>query len=84
MSSMTMHGIEPDLDRCLREAAAEKGLSLNQTLKKLLSSSVGLDGSTVDRRKDYMEFFGVWSKEDEAEFNAAVSSCNQVDPEDWA
>lgn len=84
MSSMTMHGIEPDLDRRLREEAAAKGLSLNQTLKKLLSSSVGLDGVAMDYRKDYMEFFGVWSEADEAAFNAAVSSCNQIDPEDWA
>ncbi|MCK5676301.1 MAG: hypothetical protein KAH99_04730 [Verrucomicrobia bacterium] len=83
MSSMTMHGIAPDLDRRLREEAATKGVSLNQTLKKLLSSSVGLDDVAVDHRKDYMEFFGVWSREDEAAFNAAASSCSQVDPEDW-
>jgi len=37
-----------------------------------------------DHRQDYMDFFGVWKKEDSAEFNAAVSSCNSVDPEDWA
>lgn len=83
MSSMTMHGITPDLDRRLREEAAEKGLSLNQTLKKLLSSSVGLEGAAVDHRNDYAEFFGAWSKEDEAVFNAAVFSCSQVDSEDW-
>ena len=83
MSSMTMHGIAPDLDRRLREEAAEKGLSLNQTLKKLLASSVGLGSAAVDYRQDYAEFFGVWSKEDEAVFNAAVSSCNRIDPEDW-
>ena len=84
MSSMTMHGIVPELDRRLREEAAEKGLSLNQTLKKLLSSSVGLESAPVDHRKDYADFFGVWSKEDEAGFNAAVSSFNRIDPEDWA
>jgi hypothetical protein len=83
MSSMTMHGIDPDLDRRLREEAANKGLSLNQTLKKLLSASVQLDGSATDHRKEYMEFFGVWSKEDAAAFTAATSDFDQIDPEDW-
>jgi hypothetical protein len=83
MSSMTMHGIEPDLDRRLREEAAAKGLSLNQTLKKLLSASVCLEGSSTDHRKEYEEFFGVWSKEDAAAFTATTSDFDRVDPEDW-
>jgi hypothetical protein len=80
---MTMHGIDPDLDRRLREEAAAKGLSLNQTLKKLLSASVGLDGAATDHRKDYMEFFGVWTEEDATVFKTATSDLDQIDPEDW-
>ena len=84
MSSMTMHGINPDLDRRLRDEAAVLGLSLNQTLKKILSSAVGLETVKPDHRQDYVEFCGIWSEKDEAEFNSAISSCNQIDPEDWS
>ncbi len=84
MSSMTIHGIEPVLDLRLREEASALGLSLNQTLKKILSKAIGLEDVAKDHRQDYMDFFGVWKKEDEAEFNAAVLSCSSVDPEDWA
>jgi len=84
MSSMTMHGVETVLDQRLREEASSLGLSLNQTLKKLLSKSVGLDRAVTNHRHDYAEFFGVWTKEDEADFNESISSCRQVDPEDWA
>ena len=83
MSSMTLHGIEPVLDVRLRKEAEIRGLSLNQTLKNLLSKSVGLEKVVTDYRQDYMEFFGAWTKEDEQEFDASTSSCRQVDPEDW-
>lgn len=83
MSSMTMHGIDPDLDRRLREKAAAEGTSLNQTLKKLLAASVGLDGTATDHRKDYEEFSGVWTEEDAKAFKAAASEFEQIDPEDW-
>lgn len=83
MSSMTMHGIAPELDRRLREEAAEKGLSLNQTLQKLLAASVGLDKAQTDRSKDFVEFFGVWSEEEGAEFDAATADFDRIDPEDW-
>jgi hypothetical protein len=80
---MTMHGIKPELDRRLREEAADKGLSLNQTLQKLLASSLGLDSPRTDHRKDFLEFFGAWSDQDAVEFNAAVSEFGRVDPEEW-
>ena len=83
MSSMTMHGIAPDLDRRLREEAATKGVSLNQTLQKLLAASVGLDKMPVDHSKDFLEFFGVWSEEEAAEFDAATADFERIDPEDW-
>ncbi len=83
MSSMTMHGIAPDLDRRLREEAATKGLSLNQTLQKLLSASVGIDKAQTDHSKDFIEFFGVWSEEESAEFKAATADFDRIDPKDW-
>ena len=83
MSSMTMHGIEAQLDRRLREEAAATGLSLNQTLKKMLASAVGLNGQPVDHRKDYLEFFGSWSDDDVAAFNTATEDLNLVEPRDW-
>ena len=83
MSSMTMHGVAPDLDRRLREEAAAKGLSLNQTLKKLLATSVGLDKMPADRGKDFLEFFGVWSDVEAAEFDAATADFERIDPEEW-
>ena len=83
MSSMTMHGIGSELDRRLREEAANQGLSLNQTLQKLLSASVGLDKAQADRSKDFVEFFGVWSEEEAAEFDAATADFDRIDPEDW-
>lgn len=83
MSSMTMHGIAPDLDRRLREEAAAKGLSLNQTLQKLLSASVGIDKAQTDHSKDFIEFFGVWSEEEAAEFEAATADFDRIDPKDW-
>jgi len=37
MSSITIHGLDEDLNKCIRDKAKDKGLSINKTLKEILS-----------------------------------------------
>ncbi len=85
MKSITIHGLEDRLSERLREKAQEQGLSLNRTIKKLLAESLGLEEPpSRDRRQQFLDLFGIWTKEEAEEFNKSLQETRRLDPEDWA
>ena len=84
MRSITIHGLDEGLDKCIRDKAKEKGLSINKTLKEILNQSIGLsDSSPPDHRKEFIDLWGKWSADDVAKFNEKLSACESVDQSDW-
>lgn len=84
MKSITIHNLDEELDRSLRKEAREHGLSLNKTVKNLLRASLGLSKKTLeDRKKDFADVFGVWSKKEAEEFEARIKDFEKIDKEDW-
>jgi hypothetical protein len=41
------------------------------------------DKKVIDHRDDYLEFFGVWSKEDLQEFHKNIKDLESIDLRDW-
>lgn len=84
MKSITIHGLEPDLASRLEQRAREGGTSLNKTIKRLLASALGLspEGKT-DRRRNFEDLCGGWSKGEAEAFGGAIRDFERVDPEDW-
>jgi len=82
MSSITIHEIDPVLDRRLSSMAKERGKSKNLLIKDLLASALGLSvqGRYAD---DYRGFCGLWTREEADEFESAVADNAVVDPSDW-
>jgi hypothetical protein len=82
MSSITIHEIDPVLDRRLSSVAKERGKSKNLLVKELLASALGLavQGKYTD---DYREFCGLWTREEAEQFESAVVDNAVVDPSDW-
>lgn len=84
MKSITIHGLEDPLDARIREKASRQGLSLNKTIKQLLSESLGLEPSKPgDYRETFADLCGVWTREEAAVFNHSIEDLSKVDPEDW-
>jgi len=79
MGSITIHAIEPELDRKLSDEARERGTSKNALVKQLLARSLG-----VDQGASFRDFCGLWNEAERAEFEAASSEARVVDPGDWA
>ena len=79
----TLRDVPVQVDRRLREAAVEYGLSLNQTVLKILNRGLGLDKKPVKRR----DLSGLASSLSDAEAKVleemAVAQ-RQVNPKDWA
>lgn len=84
MKSISIHGLDDQLNQKIIEQARRKGLSLNKTIKALLEEALGLNtAGTKDHRDDFIEFLGVWRDEDVREFELATKDFQQIDPEDW-
>ena len=86
MSTLTVHALDPVTEKRIRVKARKEKKSINQTLKELLSGSVGV--SAPPRSEDhscaeFKEFYGIWSDKDLREFNKAISDFERVDEKDW-
>ncbi len=84
MSSLTLHNIDEDLARLIKERAQQEGLSLNRTIKKLLAQALGMVQPDKQRhRNEFAEFCGMWSHEEFEEFQRATADQRAIDPQDW-
>ena len=80
MKSITIHGMDDEMDRQIREKATAEGKSLNNTIKGLLKQALG---GRRSRREEFADLFGCWSAADLAEFEEATKDLRQIDPDDW-
>ena len=85
MKSLTIHGIDDVLDRKLKIRSIKGRLSLNKTIKNLLSESLGVSGrkSEPDHSDDFTGFLGKWSKNDVAQQNKSLEYSRSVNMEEW-
>jgi hypothetical protein len=64
MKSITIHGLDDDLDEQIRHKAEAAGLSLNKTIKLLVREALGMADPCPDRRQDFQDLFGAWTAAD--------------------
>jgi plasmid stability protein len=84
VKSITIHNLDDSLEAMIEEKAREQGLSLNKTVKMLLSRALGLEpGGNGGRKADFAEFSGVWSEADRKEFDKKTQDLRKVDSRDW-
>jgi len=85
MKSITIHGLEPDLDAKIRRRARKEQKSLNKTIKELLAESLGIRQANLSGHRDeFMDLFGVWNQADKEEMDALLRDFNVGDQEDWS
>lgn len=84
MRSMTIHGIDKQLEDLIKAKAESEGLSLNKTIKNLLETSLGIKPQPKQKNlHEFKEFCGVWGKEDLDSFEEQTSDMRTVDQDDW-
>ncbi len=84
MSTLTIHALDPAVERRIRLKARREGWSLNRTIKSMLADST--DGRTIgqdDHRGDFAEFCGIWSEGQAREVENALADCEVVNEADW-
>ena len=83
MKTISIHGVDKDLDRKIREKAEEYGLSVNRTLKKLIGDSVGAPGAGIKPRHDFDDLCGALAKDAGEELGRILGEMDRIDPEEW-
>lgn len=83
MKTISIHGVDKDLDRKIREKADEYGLSVNRTLKKLIGDSVGGLQDQKKPRHDFDDLCGALPKEAGVELARLLGEMDQIDTEKW-
>src|SRR2546422_11000417 len=86
VKQLTVRGVGKDLERCLRDVAKARGVSLNRAALILLRAGAGLGaprhranvvGDSLD------DLIGSWSKAEESEFLQTIGRLEEIDPSLW-
>ncbi|MGA2532504.1 MAG: hypothetical protein ABSG19_05645 [Candidatus Aminicenantales bacterium] len=85
MKSLSVHGIDKETEKTIKERATAEGKSVNMIVKELIAKSLGMGaqrGST-DKREEFVDLCGAWTGEEAAEFLERIDDLEAVDPKDW-
>ena len=83
MKSITIHGIDKETEKLIKERAKSAGTSVNKIVKELLAKALGLGKDKNDHRDEFLDLFGVWTEDDEEQFLETVKDLEAVHSEDW-
>jgi hypothetical protein len=84
MKSITIHGVDDPLAGLIKSKAQSDGLSVNQTIKNILETALGVKPRKDNgKHADFEEFCGIWTETDLAEFKENTKALRKVDPGDW-
>lgn len=83
---LTVRGLDEDVVRELERIAEEEGVSLNQSVNKLLRKGLAHSGDKDDNGvigDSLAHLFGTWSSEEADEFDRAVADFEVIDEAMW-
>jgi hypothetical protein len=81
--SVTIHGIDKETEKLIKERAKSSGTSVNKIVKELLAKALGLDKDKKDHRDEFVDLFGVWTEDDEKQFSETIKDLEAISSEDW-
>lgn len=82
MKSITIHGIDSELEKKLAERSQQSGLSRNHVVKFILQKTLFSDRKTV-RCEMFADLFGKWTKAEKEDFEDRIKELNKTDESDW-
>lgn len=83
MKSISIHGIDDEMEKKIGERAKKEGKSVNKIVKELIARALGMGDKPPDNRAMFEDLSGVWTEEDEQEFLASIADLEKTDEKDW-
>ncbi len=85
MKTITVRGIDPELDEMLKGIAKQEGKSLNQLAVDALKQRCGLNKEKKYTKihHDLDHLFGSWTQREFDQVQGKIDSESNIDPELW-
>jgi plasmid stability protein len=83
MKSISVHGIDEEMEKAIEERAKREGKSVNKIVKELIAKALGIGDKPPDNRVEFADLCGVWTEAEAAEFMKLVADLEVVDAKDW-
>jgi hypothetical protein len=83
MKSISIHGIDEEMEKAIEERAKIEGKSVNRIVKELIAKALGIGDKPPDNRAEFAELCGVWTEAEAAEFMKLTADLETVDAKDW-
>ncbi len=80
MQQITIRGVEPEIEQQIRQIAKGSGKSINQVIKEIIYKEFKHPKAPASSLK---QLSGGWTREEAAEFERSIKSCEQIDEEMW-
>jgi hypothetical protein len=84
MKTLTVRGIDSDVQKGLENLARREGISVNSVVVKTLRAALGLDKKKRTRRyHDLDHLAGTWTAADAEDFHKNTAVFGQIDEAIW-
>jgi plasmid stability protein len=80
MSQITIRDMDPEVEKKVRQIAKGSGKSINQVIKEIIHKEFKSSESPASSLK---ELAGGWTREEAAEFELSIKSCEHIDEDMW-
>ena len=81
MSQVTIRGIDPDIEKAIRQIARDHGKSMNQVLKEIIHREFQTGPSAP--AAGLKQLAGGWSRVVAEVFEHSISPCERIDEDMW-
>ncbi len=83
MKSISVHGIDEEMEKAIEERAKNERKSVNKIVKELIAKALGLDDQPPDNRAAFADLCGVWTEAEASEFLELIADLEVTDVKDW-
>jgi plasmid stability protein len=84
MKTITVRGVDPDLDQAIKSRAEGDNISVNQWVLKILKKATGMEKEPLFKKHhDLDELAGGWTKEDAVAFQKNTQIFERIDEDVW-
>jgi plasmid stability protein len=82
MKSISVHGIDEEMEKAIEERAKREGKSVNKIVKELIAKALGIGDKPPDNRAEFADLCGVWTEAEAAEFLELIADLEVGDAKD--
>ena len=83
MSTISIHGLDPEVEKILKEQAKLNNKSLSRFLKDIIEKHLKPQKHGDKNQNRFAKFSKRWTDDDYREFCSAIADFERINPDDW-